>query len=172
MTEWPLWNWPVQKQRCPEWDSLASQFAVEAAESYWEGLHSAHGVIVVHSKNVFCHTTKLHHNVIHCGGETENTIHTLLPPQMQDNVILPRISIPLTIIIVNNLEILHWSLRDSSMEIENVWLGIWRKFKHWLKNSVMQYDIWGLLNTDHHSTLESYCVVPVDFPYFCASISL
>lgn len=54
--------------RCRSRDLLAGQLAVEAGESDSKSLQGAHGVVIVHGEDVFCHTAELHHNVVRCRG--------------------------------------------------------------------------------------------------------
>lgn len=65
----------------PPMRSLAGQFAVEARQADGEGLQSAHGVVVVQSEDVFCHSAELHDDVIGYGGERQTDIRHHRQPQ-------------------------------------------------------------------------------------------
>lgn len=48
---------------------FARKLGVEGGEGNSKGLESTHGVAIVHSKHVLCHTTKLHDDVLGCKGK-------------------------------------------------------------------------------------------------------
>lgn len=44
--------------------SFTGQFTIKAGQSNSKGLKSTKRIVIVQSENIFCYTTKLHHNVV------------------------------------------------------------------------------------------------------------
>lgn len=52
--------------------SLARQLAVKAGQADGKGLKSTHGIVIVQGEDVFCHSAKLHDDVISWKGRGVN----------------------------------------------------------------------------------------------------